>query len=90
MWLRLLTGQNPVDALSGVSLELQEDFGGGKVETQFVPRELCLSDAEYPPELGLGEIKAPDLPDAAPDCLQIEIRVFDLAEAMHYSAIICV
>src|SRR5260370_9764481 len=65
------SGQDPIDAFAGISLQPQQNIWRRCAETQLVLRELGLCDTKYPSELALREVKPAYFPDASPDRCEV-------------------
>lgn len=76
--LRLFARENPVNGPSAYCLELEQELHAGEAFALLQAGDLRLGEFQEPAELGLGEVKAADLADAAPDGPGVELVFFML------------
>ncbi len=86
--LGFFPSQDPIDALAGVSPELQEDVRCRRTQTQLVLRHLSLRQTQDAAELGLSQVEAAYLPDSATDSFQVGTDKNSLASGSHIRCII--
>lgn len=86
--LGFFPSQDPIDALAGVSPQLQEDVRCRRTQTQLVLRHLSLRQTQDAAELGLSQVEAAYLPDSATDSFQVGTDKNSLASGRQIRCII--